>query len=117
MVEINGRQYMNHWDCDTGYIVRMAVHPMLEKCEPLIFIMDNEIIDRVSIDTRYDILIIPYDGFEDEYTREAIKKKAQLMPLEDFIEYEGDFEMTLDNGRKMSIKSFIEEKGYPHADW
>lgn len=108
-----------------GHFTSYAVHPLIQDCEPMMFIIGEELCYLRDIDSKdyIDKFIIPYYGFEDMYTRYATSIGIDLMDLEGFIKREGDFKMnihtkdkktgeSIDTGKTMSIRDYIDNPDY-----
>ena len=93
---------------------KLAIHPLIRDCKSLNFIVDNEMPARVSCnDLRgCDVIVIPYEGFYDDIVQQAIDMDAKILSLEGYIKWEGDFEMTFEDGSTTSIMKYIDTMDY-----
>lgn len=92
-------------------MLNIAPHPLITDCEPFMFILGEELPNRRDIDDPegFDILVIPYKGYYDRHVQYAIDNNAYIMPLEEYIEFESDFQYSTEEGKTISIRSYLDD--------
>ena len=88
----------------------LVVHPTIEDCEALNFIISMELPNKVSYtDIRgYDVIVIPYEGYYDDIVQQAIDMDAKILSLESY----GDFEIIGKDDKPTSIMKYIDTMDY-----